>query len=75
MSLADDGRRAFKIVGTVFDDIIVRLRRDPRFSSVSTFEFELLLANERAKAEHTLFGAMRGRVHTDDIADFADDEL
>jgi hypothetical protein len=59
---ASSGRNAFRIVETVFTDIIARLRRDPRFKSVSQFELELLLADTSSKAENLLFAELRDRI-------------
>jgi hypothetical protein len=59
---ASTGRNAFQIVKRLFEKIIAKLRRDPRFNGVSQFEFELLLADVSSEAERVLFTEMRDRV-------------
>ena len=66
---ASNGRRAYPIVGLLFDNIVARLRRDPRFSAVPTSEFDLLLAEVRADAEMLLVRELRDRVHLKDIGE------
>ena len=63
---ASDGRRAYKIVDSLFAGIIVALRRDPRFSNLPVFDLELLLADTRVNAERSLIGELKDRVHLDD---------
>jgi hypothetical protein len=59
---ASSGRNAFRIVETVFTDIIARLRRDPRFNGISQFDFELLLADVSNETEKLLFAELRDRI-------------
>jgi hypothetical protein len=59
---ASSGRNAFRIVKSLFAEIIAKLRRDPRFNDVSQFEFELLLADVSNDAEKMLFAEMCDRV-------------
>jgi hypothetical protein len=66
---ASDGRKAYKIVDSLFAGIIVALRRDPRFSNLREFDLELLLADTRVNAERHLLGELKGRVHLDDIGE------
>jgi hypothetical protein len=68
---ASDGRTAYKIVGALFDNIISRLRRDPRFRAVSVFDLELLLADARVNAERQVMHELKDRIHLDDIRDDA----
>jgi hypothetical protein len=69
LSLASDGKRAFPIIGAVTSAYIRALRKDPRFSSVPFDDFDLLLADERAEAEHKLVHELRGRIRVEDIED------
>jgi hypothetical protein len=64
---ASDGRRAYKIVDTLFAGIIVALRRDPRFRAVPIFDLELLLADTRADIEKHLVRELRDRIHIEDV--------
>jgi hypothetical protein len=66
---AADGRRAYKIVGALFAEIIATLRRDPRLHELSVFDLELLLADARANAERQLVYELRDRIHIDHIED------
>jgi hypothetical protein len=59
---ASSGRKASRIVETVFTNIVAKLRRDPRFAGVSQFEFDLLFADISSEAEKTLFAEMRDRI-------------
>jgi hypothetical protein len=68
---ASDGRTAYKSVGALFDNIISRLRRDPRFRAVSVFDLELLLADARVNAERQVMHELKDRIHLDDIRDDA----
>jgi hypothetical protein len=68
-SYAADGRRAYKIVGALFAEIIATLRRDPRLHELSVFDLELLLADARANAERQLVYELRDRIHIDHIED------
>jgi hypothetical protein len=66
---ASDGRKAYKIVDSLFASIIVALRRDPRFRNLPVFELELLLADTRVRAERLLVRELKDRIHLDDIGD------
>jgi hypothetical protein len=66
---ASDGRRAYKIVDTLFAGIIVALRRDPRFRNLRVFDLELLLADTRVNAERQLIEELKDRIHLDDVGD------
>ena len=60
-----DGRKGYAIADGIFTDIIVSLRRDPRFRGVPIFDLELLLADARGDAEHRLIGELKDRVHVE----------
>jgi hypothetical protein len=67
---ASDGRKAYRIVGALFDSIVATLRRAPHIPAVaSRDDIELLLADERRNAEILLVRELRGRVHLDDIGE------
>jgi hypothetical protein len=59
---ANSGRNAYRIIETVFAMIIAKLRCDPRFATISQFEFELLLADVSNDTGDLLFAEMRDRV-------------
>jgi hypothetical protein len=71
--VADYRREAASIVQDWLDNVIVTLRRDPRFSSIPRHDFELLLADQQAIAESRLANALRDRVHLDDVDYIAGD--
>jgi hypothetical protein len=66
---ANNGHGASRYVEVLFAKIIAALRRDPRFATITLFELELLLADERNEAEKFLFNALRDRVQLDDAID------
>ena len=66
---ASDGRRAYKIVDTMFAGIVRALRRDPRLHALSVFEIELLPRDEYVEAERKLVAEMRDRIHVDVLAE------
>jgi hypothetical protein len=65
---ASDGRKAFALTDAVFTNIITALRRNPCFANLTTFKFELLLADARREMEQALFTEMAARMHLDDAA-------
>jgi hypothetical protein len=67
---ASDGRKAYRIIGALFDNIVVALRRNPRIhAAVSRDDLELLLANTRRHTEILLVSELRGRVALSDIGE------
>jgi hypothetical protein len=67
---ASDGRKAYPIIAALFDDIIVRLRRDPRIHAVaSRDDLELLLADAHRDAEILLVRELRDRVALADLGE------
>jgi hypothetical protein len=67
---ASDGRKAYRIVGELFDNIVATLRRSPHIHAVaSRDDIELLLADKRRNAEILLVRELRGRVRLDDIGE------
>jgi hypothetical protein len=55
---ASDGRKAYRIIGALFDNIVVALRRNPRIhAAVSRDDLELLVSE------------LRGRVALSDIGE------
>jgi hypothetical protein len=70
---ASDGHRAYPIVAALFDNIIARLRRDPRIhAAASRDDLELLLADAHRDAEILLRRELRDRVA---LADLGEDHL
>jgi hypothetical protein len=68
-SYAGNGRRAYGLVDVIFTDVVIALRKDPRFGAVLRFDLELLLADARRNAEIFLVRELRDRVHLDDIGE------
>jgi hypothetical protein len=68
-SRAHNGRNAGRIVEALFTKIFTALRRDPRFDALTRTEFDLLVADAVADAEHTLFAATHGHLHADAAID------
>jgi hypothetical protein len=66
---AASGHDAFQIVENSFANIITALRRDVRFTGITRFDFELLLADEYRDLEKILFEEMHDRVHLDEAED------
>ena len=66
---ANSGRKAFQYVEALFTKVAAALRRDPRFATITLFELELLLANERCEAEKILVDEMRDRIRLDEAED------
>jgi hypothetical protein len=61
------GREAYALTDSAITRFIAALRRDSRFREISFAEFDLLLAEPRARIEEDIFHALRDRVHIDDI--------
>jgi hypothetical protein len=68
-SNAANGRCAYGLVETIIADILIGLRKDPRFKIVPRFDLELLLADARRNAEILLVRELRNRIHIDDIGE------
>ena len=66
---ACDGRNASEIVENMFAKIIATLRRDPRFTNIPVFEFELMFADVRNEAETALFNETYAQVSLDEAED------
>ena len=64
---ASSGRKAFRITTSMFDAIVIALRRDRRFAGIKAYELDLLLADARTEMERRLFDELRDRVHLGDV--------
>jgi hypothetical protein len=59
----------------LIDDVVVALRRDPRFGAIPAHELQLLLGNVRAEAARTLAGLISGLADINDATDRIVNEL